>query len=200
MPPKETTTQSAQADLINALAQMQNVSANKTNSHFKAKYVSLDNLLDAIKPILHKNNLALVQTLIADDGKIGVATSFIHTSGQSFDFGKLMIKAEGMTPQNIASGVTYLRRITLTTAAGVSVDTDDDGHAISKPSAPAGKIQPWYTIIPSDEVTKAIAYCSFKGWINLDKDQSLEHVPANIVNAIVQNPQTFLAAVRGHKL
>jgi len=198
MPPKETTTQSAQADLINALAQMQNVAANKTNSHFKAKYVSLDNLLDSIKPILHKNNLALVQILIADDGKIGVATSFVHTSGQSFDFGKLMIKAEGMTPQNIAAAVTYLRRITLTTAAGVSVDMDDDGHSISKP-APAGKTQPWYTIIPSDDVKKAIAYCAFKGWIDLATDQSLEHVPANIVNAIVQNPQTFLSAVRNHK-
>jgi hypothetical protein len=197
MPPKETTTQSAQADLINALAQMQNVAANKTNSHFKAKYVSLDNLLDAIKPILHKNNLALIQTLIADDGKIGVATSFVHASGQSFDFGKLMIKADGMTPQNIASAVTYLRRITLTTSAGVSVDLDDDGHSISKSAI--GKTQPWYTIIPSDEVKKAIAYCAFKGWIDLATDQSLEHVPANIVNAIVQNPQTFLAAVRNHK-
>jgi heat shock protein HspQ len=198
MPPKENTTASAQTDLINALAQMQNVAANKTNSHFKAKYVSLDNLLDAIKPILHKNNLALIQTLIADDGKIGVATSFVHTSGQSFDFGKLMIKAEGMTPQNIASAVTYLRRITLTTAAGVSVDMDDDGHSISK-HALAGKTQPWYTIIPSDDVKKAIQYCAAKGWINLDTDQSLEHVPANIVNAIVQNPQTFLNAVRTHK-
>jgi hypothetical protein len=85
--PKETNTPTA--DLINALAEFENVKANKINPAFKARYVSLDALLEAIKPVLHKNNLALIQNLISDDGKIGVETSFLHASGQSFSIWKI---------------------------------------------------------------------------------------------------------------
>ena len=136
--PKEPT--SPTADLINALAEFENVKANKINPAFsnagkKSGYVSLDALLEAIKPILHKHNLALIQTLISEEGKVGIETSFLHSSGTSFTFGKLMIKSENMTPQNIASAVTYLRRITLTTSAGISVDSDFDGNGLSAPVA-----------------------------------------------------------------
>jgi hypothetical protein len=83
--PKEPTTPTA--DLINALAEFENVKANKINPAFKARYVSLDALLEACKPVLHKHNLALIQTLVSDEGKVGIETSFLHSSGTSFPFG-----------------------------------------------------------------------------------------------------------------
>ena len=149
--PKEPTTPTA--DLINALAEFENVKANKINPAFsnagkKSGYVSLDALLEAIKPVLHKHNLALIQTLISEEGKVGIETSFLHSSGTSFTFGKLMIKSENMTPQNIASAVTYLRRITLTTSAGISVDSDFDGNGLSAPAPVAQQ--------PQINATKAI--------------------------------------------
>jgi len=145
MPTKEPTTPTA--DLINALAEFENVKGNKINPAFstatkKSMYVSLDALLEAIKPILHKHNLAMIQTLVSDEGKVGIETSFLHSSGTSFPFGKLMVKAENITAQQVGGALTYIRRQSIQTACGISVDLDDDGHRASTPVAPqAAKVE-----------------------------------------------------------
>lgn len=126
------------ADIIAALALMNNVGANRINPAFKARYVSLDALLDAVKPVLAQHNLALIQTLETEEGKVGVSTSLLHTSGHIFSFGKLMVKADGLTAQQVGGAITYIRRQSIQTACGISVDLDDDGHQASaqKPQAP----------------------------------------------------------------
>jgi hypothetical protein len=137
-------TSSATASLVQALAVLDNVKANKINPAFKAKYVSLDALLDAIKPVLLDHDLALIQTLVSQDGKVGVSTAFLHASGERFEFGTLLVKAEGLTAQQIGGAITYIRRQSIQTACGISVDLDDDGAVASgfrstavSPSAPA---------------------------------------------------------------
>jgi hypothetical protein len=120
-------TQSATVSLVAALAALDNVKANKINPAFKAKYVSLDALLDAIKPVLLDHGLALIQTLVSQEGKVGVSTAFLHASGERFEFGTLLVKAEGLTAQQIGGAITYIRRQSIQTACGISVDLDDDG-------------------------------------------------------------------------
>jgi hypothetical protein len=115
-------------DLINAMAEMENVVGNKINPAFKSRYVSLDALLDAIKPTLHKHNLAFIQNLLSDDGKIGVQTAFLHTSGHLFEFGRLMINATNLNAQKIGAELTYIRRQSIQTACGISIDHDADGN------------------------------------------------------------------------
>ena len=127
--PKEPT--NATTALVKALAALDNVKANKINPAFKARYVSLDALLDAIKPVLLEHDLALVQTLVSEEGKVGVSTAFLHASGERFDFGRLMVKAEGLTAQQIGGAITYIRRQSIQTACGISVDLDDDGAMAS---------------------------------------------------------------------
>lgn len=125
-------TQTATAALVAALAELDNVKANKiVKANFTARYVSLDALLDAIKPVLLDHDLALVQTLVSEDGKVGVSTAFLHASGERFDFGRLMVKADGLTAQQIGGAITYIRRQSIQTACGISVDLDDDGSAAS---------------------------------------------------------------------
>lgn len=188
--PKEPTT--ATAALVKALAELHNVSANKTvKANFTAKYVSLDVLLDAIKPILAKHDLALRQQIISEDGKVGVMTQFIHADGTTFDAGRLLLKADGLTPQQVGSLVTYSRRITASTAAGVSVDTDDDGAAASRPSASA---RPWTAFIPADLNAKAVAYCIGKGW--LKENQPLVDMAPEHVATITGNQTAFLNVLR----
>ena len=119
------------ADLVAALAELDNVKGNRINPAFKSRYVALDALLDAIKPVLVSHNLALIQTLISEDGKVGINTAFLHTSGERFDFGRLMIKADGLDAQKIGGAITYIRRQSIQTACGISVDLDDDGHTAS---------------------------------------------------------------------
>ena len=127
-------------DLIGALAKMENVGANRLNPAFKARYVSLDALLDAVKPVLQAHNLALVQVLETEEGKVGVSTSLLHSSGHLFSFGKLMVKADGLTAQQVGGAITYIRRQSIQTACGISVDLDDDGHQASAPKPQAPKV------------------------------------------------------------
>ena len=122
-----TTPKSPTSDLVAALAELDNVKANKVNPGFKNRYVSLDALLDAIKPVLLRHNLALIQTLVSEEGKVGINTAFLHASGERFDFGRLMVKAEGLDAQKIGGAITYIRRQSIQTACGISVDLDDDG-------------------------------------------------------------------------
>ena len=123
----------ANADFVTALNALENVSANKVNPAFKgSKYVSLDQLLDAVKPVLAAHNLALCQIVdTTDDGRIGVRTSFRHRDGTAFLGGSLFIRADGMSPQQIGAALTYIRRQSVQTACCVSVDLDLDGNGLS---------------------------------------------------------------------
>jgi len=122
----------ATASLVAALAALDNVKANKiVKANFIAKYVSLDALLDAVKPVLHDHGFGLYQSLVREDGKVGINTAFIHVSGERFDFGSLMVKAEGLNAQQVGGALTYIRRQSIQTACGISVDLDDDGSLAS---------------------------------------------------------------------
>ena len=136
------TPQTATASLVAALAELDNVKANKVNPAFKgSRYISLDALLEAVKPVLLDHDLALIQTLVSEDGKVGVSTAFLHASGERFDFGKLMVKADGLTAQQIGGAITYIRRQSIQTACGISVDLDDDG-AVASGFRPAASVAP----------------------------------------------------------
>jgi hypothetical protein len=172
-------------DLITALSSMENVGANRINPAFKARYVSLDALLDAVKPVLQANNLALVQVLETEEGKVGVSTSLLHTSGHLFAFGKLMVKADGLTAQQVGGAITYIRRQSIQTACGISVDLDDDGHQASAPKPQAPKV-----FMGELKFEKAaVEILTLKGWLKPGqglKDLSAEHLAAINTHAFEQ--------------
>jgi hypothetical protein len=190
MTKKETTTAVSQEqsnpyfDLITALSSMENVGANRINPAFKARYVSLDALLDAVKPVLQAHNLALVQVLETEEGKVGVSTSLLHTSGHMFSFGKLMVKADGLTAQQVGGCLTYIRRQSIQTAMGISVDLDLDGNdSASKPQAPK-------VFMGELKFEKAaVEILTLKGWLKPGqglKDLSAEHLAAINTHAFEQ--------------
>jgi hypothetical protein len=173
------------ADVIAALSKMENVGANRINPAFKARYVSLDALLDAVKPVLWEHNLALIQTLETEEGKVGVSTSLLHTSGHAFSFGRLMVKADGLTAQQIGGAVTYIRRQSIQTACGISVDLDDDGHQASASKPEASKA---FMGNPNLEAA-AVEILVGKGWLKPGqglKDLSAEHLSVLKNNAFQQ--------------
>ena len=152
---KQPTPTTATSALVQALAALDNVKANKINPAFKAKYVSLDALLDAIKPVLLDHDLALYQSFVREEGKdgksdkVGVRTEIIHVSGERFDFGSLMVKADGLNAQQIGGAITYIRRQSIQTACGISVDLDDDGAVASGfRSAPSSASAPAFSPTP----------------------------------------------------
>jgi hypothetical protein len=190
----------ANADFVAALNALENVSANKSNPAFKgSKYVSLDQLLDACKPVLAKHNLALCQWVdTTADGRIGVQTSFRHRDGTVFPGGMLFIRADGMTPQQIGAALTYIRRQSAQTAMCVSVDLDLDGNGLS--ASPAIKASPAasqtpQTIRPSGYLAHpeaAVRVLQRKGW--LKEGQGLADLLPEHLTSIANNP-AFNAAV-----
>ena len=194
--PKDTSAapRTATASLVAALAQLDNVRANKINPAFKARYVSLDSLLDAVKPVLLDHDLALIQTLVSAEGKVGISTAFLHTSGERFEFGTLLVKAEGLTAQQIGGAITYIRRQSIQTACGISVDLDDDGSSASKPSLTrlAG---PWWSFLTAVEAEHAHEYLTKKGWLPATA-QSLDDLAPDKVEIITGNKPAFIKAIK----
>jgi hypothetical protein len=80
--------------------------------------------------VLHKHRLAFIQELISEESKIGVQTKFLHQSGHVFDFGRLMINSSNLDAQKIGAALTYIRRQSIQTACGISIDLDDDGNSL----------------------------------------------------------------------
>jgi len=118
--------------MVAALGALNNVTKNATNPHFKNRYASLDAILDAVRPILHKNGLALSQTPLTADGMVGVTTRIIHTSGESTE-STLLLPAGQNTAQGYGSALTYARRYSISSILGIAADDDDDGQIASGP-------------------------------------------------------------------
>lgn len=99
----------------------------KKNDHLRNKYVTLDNILNTIRPILSKNGLVVVQALAGDY----LVTSLYHISGQyiktEMPFAPMSGNKGTNALQELGGGITYARRYSLSSILGISVDTDDDG-------------------------------------------------------------------------
>jgi hypothetical protein len=120
-------------DLVNALAEIEGATKDKVNPHFKSKYADIGSVIDAIKPVLAKHNLAFYQRPQPSEGGVLVQTMLRHTSGEEVDLGTLYVPANKNDAQGFGSALTYARRYALMTAFGVPAE-DDDGNAAAASS------------------------------------------------------------------
>lgn len=157
-------------ELVTALAkfhiefQTAGLKKDAKNDHLKNKYVTLDNILNTIRPILAKNGLVIVQALAGEY----LITSLYHTSGQYIQTSMIFSPMTGMkgvnAMQELGGGITYARRYSLSAMLSISVDADDD--AVS-----AGRIKESHL---QKQVTKKK--------VNTDEDLQ------KIVAWVIQNP------------
>lgn len=191
----------ATSAFVEMMSELSNIAPNKINPAFKSKYVTLDELLDRVKPVLHKHGFALRQVLVSEENKVGVETHFLHETGATFQGGRLMVKSDTLNAQQIGSALTYIKRQSVQTACCISTDGDDDGAASSRqsPSAVRPVAKPnapslWFEFVVDAGLTeKAIAYCIKKGWIK--EGESLNHVEPSKVAAILDNREGFVKAI-----
>lgn len=98
-------------------------------------YLTLDQLLDTVRPIYTAHGLVWWQTIKCANGVMGITTHVAHTSGERLSFGT-MTAPQPTNPQQIGSVRTYLSRYSYMTAMGIAPGDDDDGQAASaKPKA-----------------------------------------------------------------
>ncbi len=112
------------AALAKAQAEIKNAKKSSDNPFFKSKYADLAEVSDACRGPLTKNGIAVIQGPVSRDKKCGVRTMLGHSSGQWLACTALATpKDEG--PQSYGSVVTYLRRYSLASMAGVATEDDD---------------------------------------------------------------------------
>lgn len=122
----------AHANLVEALLaaqeEMPPVEPDKTNPHFKSKFVSLGYLLSKVRPVLNRHGLVLSQSPALEDGKFVLRTKIMHISGESMSDSAPLSPAKD-DPQGQGSAITYMRRYALGAALAIADQEDDDGNA-----------------------------------------------------------------------
>lgn len=104
----------------------------KNNPFFKSKYVPLESVVESITESAPKYGLSFTQWAQNDaDGRVGVATMLMHSSGQFIEYDPVYMNAEKNTAQGAGALITYLKRYSLSAIFGITSDEDDDGNAAS---------------------------------------------------------------------
>ena len=120
--------------LAAAQAEIKNPEKNSENPHFRNTYADLTAVLDAIRSVFPKHGLAFTQTL----QPTGLVTQVTHKSGEWIR-SVVPVRPEKDTPQGFGSALTYMRRYTAQSIAGIAAETDDDAEgAMKRNSAPTG--------------------------------------------------------------
>lgn len=105
---------------------------NANNPFFKSKYVPLENVVESITETATKHGLSFVQWASNDvNGRVGVSTMLMHTSGEYIEFDAVYMNADKNTAQGAGSLISYLKRYTLSAVFGITSDIDDDGNGAS---------------------------------------------------------------------
>lgn len=118
------------AALAKAQGSMPTVAKGSNNPFFNSTYADLADVVEAIRPHLSENGLAVVQMPETQDGKPVVTTMLMHESGQ-WVMGTLELTVQKNDMQAIGSATTYARRYQYSGAVGAVADADDDGNAAS---------------------------------------------------------------------
>lgn len=114
------------AALCAAQSEFESAIKSTENTYFKSKYADLHGVVKACEKPLHENGFSWTHAINGDQ----LVTTLLHTSGQ-FLRAFAPIRPVKNDPQAFGSAVTYMRRYSLASLAGV-VTEDDDGNAASE--------------------------------------------------------------------
>lgn len=96
------------------------------NNHLKNGYVTLDNLLSTIRPMLIECGLVICQDMTGDF----LSTTIYHTSGEfrtsMMPFSPMSGNKGTNALQDMGGGITYAKRYSLSAILCINVDVDTD--------------------------------------------------------------------------
>ena len=120
--------------LVKAQLEMDAPKKSGRNPMFKSEYSTLLDILNAVKPPLNNNGIALIQTEGRGDNGAFVDTILLHAeSGEELTNRTPIIQGK-VDSQGYIAGCTYARKNGITTLLGVAGDPhlDDDGQNDAK--------------------------------------------------------------------
>ena len=104
----------------------------QSGKDYSYRYADLPSIVELINPLMKKHKLGFIQPLRYSEGVRKVVTIIFHTeTGHSIeseiDIPEVVFK--GMNDyQSLGSGITYLRRYSLSSALGIVTDEDTDAQ------------------------------------------------------------------------
>ena len=113
--------------ILEVKKQIGNLSKNSKNPFFKSAYLNLDDLLNAVEPLLQEQGLILVQPIIDN----AVYTKILDSVDGSCLLESSISLPNITDPQKLGSAITYFRRYTLKSLLAIA-EGDDDGNLASK--------------------------------------------------------------------
>ena len=114
--------------LTAAQAEMTKAKKEASNPYFKTKYAPFESLIEASRPPLVANGLAVSQGADFKDGRVIVTTKLMHASGEWLE-SDVSIKPVKDDPQAVGSAITYGRRYGYQALICLAqADEDDDGN------------------------------------------------------------------------
>ena len=155
------------AALSKAQGKISSAKKDSVNSHFNSKYATLASIWDACRGPLSENEIAVVQAPEIVDERLILRTTFMHSSGETLECLMPISVPQTATAQQLGSAMTYARKYSLATMAGVAPDDDDDGNAATeaKPIAPQKPVTFWDKSSYELPVPKPITEQSAKAWV-----------------------------------
>lgn len=102
------------------------VTKDGTNPHFRSKYMTLDNIVETLHPMLREYNLLV--THLIENGTLITRIVDIESS-ETLDSHFPMNATD---PQKVGSEITYGKRYNLVALFNICADEDDDANSCSK--------------------------------------------------------------------
>lgn len=97
------------------------------NPHFKSSFATLTDLINASRPALTKNGLAITQYPESFEGNTYLVTQLMHVSGDKIRSQVIMVLDKPSDVQAFGKAMTYLKRYVYAAIIGITIsDADED--------------------------------------------------------------------------
>lgn len=117
-------------------AEIENIKKDGKNPHFKSTYAKLPDILEAVRPVLSRHGLSMLQIPGNLNDSILVETILLHTSGQWIK-GDFYLTPKDKYPQAYGSAVSYGKRYMAEGMLALGGKDDDDAEtANGRPAIP----------------------------------------------------------------
>lgn len=114
---------------IKAQSEMGAAIKNAQNPFLKNKYADLNAIQEAVFPVFHANDFAIIQTVGHDQHGHYVDTKLLHITEAEFNSCVYLEFKKG-DMQSLCGAITYARRYGLLSLSGIAVEDDDGNTAV----------------------------------------------------------------------
>jgi ERF superfamily protein len=117
--------------LLAVQKEVEPIKKTEDNPFFKSKYFDVNAILSALKPILNKYGLVLIQPIVILEGKNVLKTLILDADGNDVAESDMTLP-DNLKPQEMGSAITYYRRYALQSLFALEAQDDDANLASNK--------------------------------------------------------------------